>query len=216
MRTLPRSQILLSLLLGIALVACPTRNGPDLNADGEGEGEEGEGEGEGDGEGEGEAGEGEGEEGEGEGEGEEGEGAEGEGEGEGEGEPMGRLEGRVTRSAQPNGDARGDVYIAVFSGDPVVDDDAQLIANLLLPDADLSDPGSSVSYSLAGIPPRPEPYSVTAFLDDDGNVDATDPASAAPDQGDLVTLRAFHSPEVSVAAPGTVTFNLDLNLVKPF
>lgn len=129
----------------------------------------------------------------------------------------GTLTGSVTRTAAPAAGGRGDLYIAVFTADPVTDRaSAMNVAQLRLEDVDMSADGAAVPYTLAGVPPRAEPYFVTAFLDDNHTVMAADPASAGPDRGDLVALDGFASPRVTVATATTVPFDIVLSFNLPF
>jgi hypothetical protein len=129
----------------------------------------------------------------------------------------GSITGRVTRSAMPAAGGRGHLYVAVFTTDPVRDRmGARNVANARVEDVDMSAAGVSVPYTVTGIPPRAEPYFVTAFLDDNRTVDASDPASAGPDRGDLVALDGFSSVQVSVPDARPVSLDLDLNFNLPF
>lgn len=129
----------------------------------------------------------------------------------------GALTGHVTRTAEPAAGGRGHLYIAVFTSDPVTDRaGAMNVAQLRVEDVDMTGADASVPYTLAGIPPRAEPYYVTAFLDDNGTVDATDPSRAGPDRGDLVALDGFASPSVTVSSEATVTLDLVLSFNLPF
>jgi len=134
--------------------------------------------------------------------------------------PMGggaTLTGTITRSAAPAAGGRGSLYIAIFDVDPVMNrDSAMLIASARLEDVDMSGDGASVSYTVPGIPPRAEPYFVTAFLDDNMTVVATDPTMAGPDRGDLIAIMGFASPSVAVTTATEVVFDLDLNFNLPF
>ncbi len=128
----------------------------------------------------------------------------------------GTLEGTVARTAQPMGDARGHVYVALFDKDPVINmASAQVIARVRLADADLASLGATVAYSLTNIPPRTADYFLLAFLDDNANVDPMS-ASAGPDRGDLVSLDGLAAPRVKVNGGGTQTENITLNSVLPF
>ena len=96
-----------------------------------------------------------------------------------------RLEGSVTRSAMPTAGGDGDVYIALFDRDPVLDaEGAVAVGSGFLEDADLSADGAAVPYAIEDIPVRPEPYFVIAFMDDNDNVDPEDMENAGPDSGD--------------------------------
>lgn len=127
------------------------------------------------------------------------------------------LTGTITRSAQPAAGGIGNLYIAVFTLDPVSNADTTVnVANARIENADMSADDAMVTYTMLGVPPRAEPYYVTAFLDDNGTVDTTDPANAGPDRGDLVAIDGFASPQVSITSETTVTLDLDLNFNLPF
>ena len=127
------------------------------------------------------------------------------------------VAGVVRRSAQPSGDAKGSVYIALFDQDPVAHKDtAKAVGNALVANADLSASGATVPYAIANVPPRADDYYVIAFLDDNGNVDPTNPGAAGPDKGDLVSLQGVSAQKVKIADAGPHTLDLDLNLVMPF
>lgn len=126
------------------------------------------------------------------------------------------LMGSVTRSAMPTAGGDGDVYIAVFDRDPVLDmDSAVAVGSAFLEDADLSADGAAVPYTVMDLPVRAEPYFLIAFMDDNDNVDASDMASAGPDSGDLLSLRGLASLSVTLDAPGSHELDIDLNSVLP-
>jgi hypothetical protein len=127
------------------------------------------------------------------------------------------VTGQIRRSAQPMGDARGHIYVALFDRDPVTNmETAQVVARALLENADLSAPAATVAYSLLSVPARAEDYFLVAFLDDNGNVDATKPDDAGPDRGDLVSLDGLAAPKLAVSSAGTTSHDIDLNSVLPF
>ena len=127
-----------------------------------------------------------------------------------------RLHGVVSRSVTPTADGDGDIYIAIFDRDPVLAmADAVAVGNAFLADADLSADGATVPYSVEDLPVRAEPYFVIAFMDDNGNVDPSDPESAGPDSGDLLSLRGLASLSVTLAEPGDRELDIDLNSVLP-
>lgn len=126
------------------------------------------------------------------------------------------LAGSVTRSAMPTAGADGDVYIAVFDRDPVLDmANAVAVGSGFIEDADLSADGAMVPYAVDDIPVRAEPYFLIAFMDDNDNVDASDMASAGPDSGDLLSLRGLASVSVTLDSPGAHDLDIDLNSVLP-
>lgn len=129
------------------------------------------------------------------------------------------LVGVITRSADgtgisPMGDGRGDVYLYLFDDDPAdTTRMPNLIAEFVARGADLSTPERSIPYALYGIPPRPEPYHVAIFLDDDGNAMPADPR---PTIGDSVATRAGGTPQVVVPDPVAQSHDIDLNFVLFF
>jgi hypothetical protein len=127
-----------------------------------------------------------------------------------------RLFGMVTRSAEPTAGGDGDLYIAVFDKDPVLDmDTAQVVARNLVENADLSAGNASVAYEVLDIPPRAEAYYLVAFLDDNDSVNPENPDEAGPDGGDLLSLRGFSSPTIEVRTSGDHQHDIDLNSVLP-
>jgi len=122
----------------------------------------------------------------------------------------------VTRSATPTAGGDGDIYIAVFDRDPVLDmESAVAVGSGFLADADLSADGAMVPYTIEDIAVRAEPYFLIAFMDDNDNVDASDMANAGPDSGDLLSLRGLASISVTLDTPGAHDLDIDLNSVLP-
>jgi hypothetical protein len=127
------------------------------------------------------------------------------------------LTGSITRSATPQGDAKGHIYVAIFDKDPVANmATAQLVAQALIENSDLSAAGAKVSYRVADIPTRAEDYFVVAFLDDNGSVNPAMPEKAGPDKGDLVSLDGLAAPKVKLTAVGDQAHDIVLNSVLPF
>ncbi len=125
--------------------------------------------------------------------------------------------GTIARSAMPDGDATGNVFVALFDRDPVSNmSTAQVVGQVMIENANLAAAGATVAYVLDDVPMRPEEYFMIAFLDDNGNVDLSNPDGAGPDRGDLVSLNGVSAPRVTVATPGDHTHDIDLNLVMPF
>ena len=126
------------------------------------------------------------------------------------------LAGVVTRSTKPEAgaDAKGDLYIAVFTDNPAKNMAAQMVGNQVITGADMSAMNAKIPYAISGITPRPEPYHITVFLDDDLNVDPADPS---PDKGDLMDFELFTQtfPTATITSAGTTTVDLDLNLTLP-
>lgn len=129
---------------------------------------------------------------------------------------MAVLTGAVSRTAEPMADGVGGLYIAVFDRDPVSDpDNAMAVGMVVVEDVDMTDPSTTVDYTVMGIPPRTDPYFVTAFLDDNDN--ATMSADAGPDRGDLVAIEGVaSSPRVTLDAADTFELDLVLNFNLPF
>lgn len=131
-------------------------------------------------------------------------------------QPLATLSGQVWRSVAPSAGGIGNLYIALFEVDPVTAQNPPApIAQALIENADLSGQGARVPYQITGITPRPQPYFIVAFLDDNHNA-SMDPATAGPDMGDLVSLDGLASPSVTVDEPGTVSEDIELNLAMPF
>jgi hypothetical protein len=128
-----------------------------------------------------------------------------------------RLTGVISRSAMPTGDAKGNIYVAVFDKDPIANQStAKVVGNALVLAADLSATATKIPYTVEGVPPRAEAYYLIGFLDDNGNVDMSNPAGAGPDKGDLVSLMGVSAPKVTLDTAGDHPHDIDLNLVMPF
>jgi len=126
------------------------------------------------------------------------------------------LTGLVKRVAttQPNAGGKGNVYVAVFDSDPVVNrQNARSVGNALVADADMSSATASVRYTITNLPPRSQHYFVIAFLDDNKNAPAGAPA---PDRGDLVSMDGFSAPKVTLSSSTSVTLDLNLTMAMPF
>lgn len=129
----------------------------------------------------------------------------------------GSLTGRITRSTEPKSGGKGGLFVAVFERNPITNrDNPGLVARTLIPDADMSAANASYTYTITDIPPRAEPYYITAFLDDNNTVNMNDPTKAGPDRGDLVSLDGLNFPTVTVSQPGQQTFDIVLNIALPF
>lgn len=125
------------------------------------------------------------------------------------------LEGQIGRTARiPSGlDGIGNVYIAVFSDNPVTNMNAEALANTLIMDADLSVDGTGISYRVDNIPVSSEARYVVAFMDDDDNVSPEDPSPKKPD---LIAFDGISPISVTLAAPGVTKLDLVLNAEMPF
>jgi hypothetical protein len=126
------------------------------------------------------------------------------------------LKGKVMRKAltKPQHGGKGNVYVAVFDHDPVIDRmNAKLVGQALIMDADMTADTASVDYAVKDITPRADPYFVIAFLDDNHNAST---ASPGPDKGDLVSLEGLSSPKVTLATPTVATLDLALSAALPF
>jgi hypothetical protein len=126
---------------------------------------------------------------------------------------VGHVSRKSTTMAQHGG--VGNVYIAVFDGNPIADQaNAKVVAQTVLMNVDLGASSASFAYRVDGIPVRAAEYQVVAFLDDDHNASATNPA---PSKGDLVTidLMAFGGVKAPVTKSGDTTLDLQLNAALP-
>ena len=125
------------------------------------------------------------------------------------------LSGQVTRTAEIQEDGIGDLYVALFETNPVRFEEGPepvLVTRALLEDQDLNAEDSVVTYLMEGIPPRPEPYFVITFFDDNDTIDVDAPG---PDKGDLVSLTGPSADEVVLDAPEVYEHDLILNAVMP-
>ena len=110
-----------------------------------------------------------------------------------------------------DGDGVGDLIIAVFATDPTGGIPGLPVAFARFDDVDVQQ--TPVAYEVTGIPPRPEPYFLSAFLDDDENGGPV----PAPDQFDAVALTpgTANTPEIVLDSPGVFPFDLVLNFILP-
>lgn len=113
----------------------------------------------------------------------------------------GVLEGTISRTASGGGDNIGDIYLMLFEEDPQAGGEPLTVD--VLPEIDLSDPATVVSYRLEDLPTREEGHFLVAFLDDDGS-------GNMPDPNDIIALDGFSLPRV-VLRPDAET-SLDLVL----
>jgi hypothetical protein len=129
------------------------------------------------------------------------------------------LVGSVSRSTtdtvpvDPPPDGLGDLYLSVFETNPASGPPGPAVASQAIPGVDLSAPTLSVPFRLEGIPPRTEPYYVTAFLDDTG---PADPSHPCPNAGDSVATEGFGVPTVVIDTEAEHTLDLDLDSVLIF
>jgi phage-related tail fiber protein len=124
---------------------------------------------------------------------------------------------RTTEPARGN-DGAGDVFIALFDSDPISNRTQSPQGAVIIAAVDLSFDGASVAYQFPNVVPRPEPYFISAFMDDNGNA-STSPESAGPDRGDLVMLQSFLPPaskQITVTEPGEFVFDIELDQILPF
>lgn len=129
------------------------------------------------------------------------------------GDPSTGVRGAVIRSVAPaeGQDAIGTLYVGLLV--ECTADSAQ--AGGATPvEADLSAEGSQALYEVTGV--APGTYFLVAFLDDNGNADATDPYA---DSADLVTAEGFAPGCVEVTIVDgqmtTAPAPVNLNLVYP-
>jgi hypothetical protein len=135
------------------------------------------------------------------------------------------VSGTVTRSTEPAGpdqcapdpevcDGRGDIYLTVMDECPASTGCfGEIIADVVISDADLSGEDGTVAFELTGIPDGT--YYLSGFLDDAPNT--VNPDSIA-ETGDLVFFGQA-SPacvEVTVAGGNVAEVNLDFNWIMPF
>ena len=129
----------------------------------------------------------------------------------------GTIQGNVTRTARPRAGGIGALFIAVFDRDPVFDpDNVVVVGGDQINDADMNPSDVSIPYRIEAVPVRAETYFITAFLDDDGTVDTSDPDTLGPDRGDLISTMGLATPRVGVTEPGVVTKDIVLNINLPF
>ena len=127
------------------------------------------------------------------------------------------IEGRIEAIPLYRPDAQGTIYVVLFDREPYAfgepASNAKVVAAQVLADEDLSQPESAAWYTLKGITPRAEPYYIDAFLDVDNSSDPSDPATARPSRGDLITTDPFtlSTPNVVLDRPGKIQFGLELN-----
>ncbi len=120
------------------------------------------------------------------------------------GGPTTFLSGTMTRSIPPGDDGVGFAFVFVFEDDPLAGPGAPIAEEFL--GADLSAEGSSVLYSVQGIPVRKEPYYVMAVLDDDENDQLTAGDLYATDGSETTLPRIVADSEKS-----GVSLDIDLN-----
>lgn len=133
---------------------------------------------------------------------------------------FGVLVGQITRSTNPRNGGVGPVFIALFENNPITAStsggDPGLVAFQRIENVDFNPEGTMVAYRLEGIPPRAEPYFITAFLDDNMSADTSMPETAGPDRDDLVSLDGIGSPKVTIDMVGESMLDLDLNFAMIF
>lgn len=125
------------------------------------------------------------------------------------------MKGVVTRSVEPANGGVGDLYVAIFDGNPQTGQ-GTLVATAIIEDVDMNPPGVQIPYEVTMIPVRADSYYYTAFLDDNNTVDQSDPNSAGPDKDDLVHVRGFVIPQYTFDTAMQYDIDVDLNLVLPF
>ena len=68
-------------------------------------------------------------------------------------------------------------------------------------------------YEILDVSPSGKQLFVTAFLDDDGNAD---PSNPEPSRGDLVAMEGISFPKVVMDQPQPYALDLTLNIAMPF
>lgn len=123
------------------------------------------------------------------------------------------LSGKLTRTARPKNGGKGDLYVAVFEGNPVVEmKSARLLGRQLIPAVDFSDDKTVVMYRVEGILPAQRETQVLAFLDDNHTVDQK---NLGPDAGDPVTLDGIGGIKVTLKPDAENVADLVLNALIP-
>lgn len=123
------------------------------------------------------------------------------------------LSGSISRTARPMSGGKGDLYVAVFEGNPVVDaKNARLLGQQLITAVDYSGTDVRTPYRIEGILLAQRPTQVLAFLDDNHTVSSDKPG---PDAGDLVTLDGLGGIKVTLVPDGENHLDLVLNAVIP-
>lgn len=110
------------------------------------------------------------------------------------GEGTGSISGVITVAdgVAPGGgwEAKGDLLLAVtpdFDASSCSTDSLPA-AQAIIHCADLSAPGSQVSFTIEGVPTREAAWNLVPYLDVNLSTDPSDPAKAGPDTCDLVGL----------------------------
>lgn len=116
---------------------------------------------------------------------------------------VGSLKGKVTASAAPAGDGKGNLYVSVHSQVPP----AGMLTSTQINNADLSSPYTSTSYFVTGLPPGN--YYLYVYLDDNLNYNIFAPG---PDKGDLVQSKPL---QLHVVGGIMNTQDVVLDQVKP-
>jgi len=118
----------------------------------------------------------------------------------------GSVEGIVSRSADLTGDGLGSLYVTISDGS-IKGEPPTIVGEDTLSDQDFSDPESTLEFVVHGIPPRPEPYQVEIFFDEDESG-----GQGGPSSGDLT----ISSPvPVTVPTEDSVKINIVLDVVAP-
>lgn len=133
--------------------------------------------------------------------------------------PCGALVGNVLRVAatKPSAGGKGNVYVAVFDGNPILDpDNAVAVGRAIVENVDMTADDAKVAYRVDKLPVRDAPYQVVAFLDDNNN--ATSGERPGPDKGDLVSLQIdpeFSGVKAIVSSASDVKLDIPLNAALP-
>lgn len=112
-----------------------------------------------------------------------------------------------------DGDRVGDLVLGVFAQDPSKGIFSFPVAAVLERDVDLR--AGALPFRLSGIPPREEPYYLTAFLDDDQNAGPV----PFPDRFDAVSVVEIagevKTPTVAIVRPGEQEQLIRVNAIIP-
>lgn len=127
--------------------------------------------------------------------------------------PRTALFGQITRTARPKNGGKGDLFVAVFEGNPVIDaKNARLLGQQLIPSVDFTDDKTTIPYRIEAIQRAQREVQVLAFLDDNHTTTAMNPA---PDAGDPVTLDGLGGIKIQLTVDADNHRDLVLNAIIP-
>jgi hypothetical protein len=118
----------------------------------------------------------------------------------------GTIEGNVSRSVDLTGDGLGGLLVTI-SDHSIVGGPPKIMAEATLADQDFSAPDATLTFTVHGIPPRPEPYQVEIFFDEDDSG-----GLGGPSTGDLTVSSPV---PVTVPTEDSVSISIELDTVAP-